>query len=602
VFTFGPYSNLYTQAYHPATYGLALVSGVLLGLGYAALLLMTLKRHNLPWLMAYVGFLLLIDSRDTLFFSYPLLVVLVAYQANLPGTDPGHLDIAGSRCRRLVLPMCIALLGVLPIIKGSFLPMAVAAVLACMLMFWRKPIRSYALLLACLPLVTMALAWRVAGQPVTALPDYFWSMVPVISGYTDAMATYPHGRNWPLLRFALPSMFLAYLGVSALALVATWRNCRTKGLNAAVLIGCLALFLFVAFKAGFVRQDQHVLAAGSALLLAVLALRLFDVGRPGVWIGGVALATWMLIHFIYMPNTLEGSPIYNIYSALSGERWGNKLPEVFARRLQNIRGQYPVAKLQGSTDIYPYDLAALIASNNHWVPRPMLQSYSAYTPTLAKLNEAHLRGGRAPDNVVLRSTNIDKRFPSMEDGLSWPTLFSHYTVTGRDLNYIYLKKQPEPTEWRRQIVQQGQHQTGDTFEVPHTSSLLFAEIDIRHSLLGRIANIVYKTSALDITVDLQSGQSRSYRLVPGMARAGFILSPLVQSNADWIQLARGQMQALDQSVVTRVRITPTEGGTAFWQPQYTLRLTSLTPEHELRTAMARSRAQPSTALAQQGME
>jgi hypothetical protein len=490
-----------------------------------------------------------------------------------------------------------------PSSKRRFAPLAVAAALAGLLLFWRARARGFALLFAGLPLLTTVLAWWAAGQPIAALPDYFRSLVPLVAGYTDAMATYPDGRYWPLLRVALPGMLVAYLVVSAWALLATWRLSRGNGWRTAVLLGCLALFFFIAFKAGFVRQDQHALAAGSAPVLALLALRLFDLAQPGFWVSSVALATWLLTHSIYMPNTLEGTPIYNLSQALRGERVGKHLQAAFDQRLRDIRNQYPMAPLQGSTDIYPYDLAALIASGNRWMPRPMLQSYSAYTPSLARLNEAHLRGPAAPDNVVLRTANIDKRFPNMEDGLSWPTLMSHYAVTGLDPHYIYLKKKPAPTAWQRELLQKGPQHTDRVVDVPRSSGLLFAEIDIRPSLLGRISNVAYKTSLLEITVDLANGQSHSYRLVPSMARAGFILSPLVLSNADWVQLAQGPWQALQASAVKSLRVTPAQGGAAFWQPEYTLRLTAMAVASTSPAPLAKfahSPRQSGTALAQQG--
>lgn len=577
VFTFGPYATLYTQAYHPATYTLALLGGALLGLAFAALLLLAVQRGRRRWLLGFAVFLLLIDSRDTLFFSYPLLLVLVSYRASLPASAPGHLA-PDTTAKRLALFYGVALLGLLPLVKGSFIPLAVAALLAGLWLLRPRAgataVPGAALAFATLPLATLLLAWVGAGQPLAALPDFFSALGPVISGYTDAMATYPDGRHWPLLRFALPASLLAFLAVSAWCLLATWRSGRSQPRETQCLLACLGLFLFVAFKAGFVRQDQHALAAGSALLLAVLLLCLTDVARPGAAVLGVALATWLLTHYIYLPNSLEGSPIRSLWLARSGERMGTALQQAFEQRLQALRSAHPVARLQGRSDIYPYDLAALIASDNAWTPRPVLQSYAVYTPDLAGRNEAHLRGPQAPDHIVLRTAAIDQHFPSLEDGLSWPTLLSHYTLVQQDPHYLYLRRQAQPAALQRRPLLQGRYATGSMVELPASDGLLFAELDLSPSAWGRLANLLFKTSLLEISVELQDGQRRRFRLVPGMARSGFILSPLVQSNADFAQLASGQWQALQGAAVQRLRIRPVEGS-AFWQSHYTLRLTEL---------------------------
>jgi hypothetical protein len=74
-------------------------------------------------------------------------------------------------------------------------------------------------------------------------------------------------------------------------------------------------------------------------------------------------------------------------------------------------------------------------------------------------------------------------------------------------------------------------------------------------------NILFKTSELRIQVFLENGQSKDYRIVPGMAKSGFILSPLVENTKDFETLISKQsLDTLNQ--VKTFTIAPVA---QFWQ-------------------------------------
>ncbi len=591
VFTFGPWSTLYTQAYHPATYAPALGLGVLLGLACAAMLRWAVPTGRRLWLLAFAGLLLVLDSRDALFFFYPLLVVLLAWQLTRAGTGEGagagagasasagqgtdgRLAITGPAARASAAGA--ALLGVLPLVKASFVPLAVAsAALACAL-FWQAGHRRLAGVLVLLPLACMALAWRLAGQPLEALPGYFVAMGPIVSAFAEAMAWYPPTSNWRVMQVGVPGMVAAYVLVGAALLAALWQyRGRTPAPRLALLLAGVALYLFIAFKASFVRFDGHALTAGSALLLLMLALRAFDLARLRHWVLVLGVGSWAFAHAVYVGAHLDDVPLVSLVSALSTWRNGASLQSGFALALQRIQATAQVQKMPGSTDIYPHDLSALIASGNAWAPRPVPQSYSAYTPALAALNQAHLQGAQAPESVVFRMGPIDARYPTLEDGPSWPLLLAHYSLASQDGHYVYLQRQALAHTVQRKLLLQTVQRAGQVVELPPTERLLFAQIDIQPTLLGRVLSALYKPGALYLFVDLRNGQSQRFRLVPGMARAGFVLSPLVQTNADFVQLLQSGPGALQQRQVRRLRIGAADGASLSWQADFGLSLWAL---------------------------
>jgi hypothetical protein len=71
------------------------------------------------------------------------------------------------------------------------------------------------------------------------------------------------------------------------------------------------------------------------------------------------------------------------------------------------------------------------------------------------------------------------------------------------------------------------------------SEPLFVSIDLRPTLLGGLAELVLKPPPLRLAVTLQSGEERLYGLVPGIARVGFVASPLIATPKDFVALAEG---------------------------------------------------------------
>jgi len=48
---------------------------------------------------------------------------------------------------------------------------------------------------------------------------------------------------------------------------------------------------------------------------------------------------------------------------------------------------------------------------------------------------------------------------------------------------------------------------------------------------------LYKPPALQLTVSLQDGRQLVFQVIPGMARSGFLLSPLIKNNRSFVSLA-----------------------------------------------------------------
>jgi hypothetical protein len=241
--------------------------------------------------------------------------------------------------------------------------------------------------------------------------------------------------------------------------------------------------------------------------------------------------------------------------------------------MEEIRIAYPLPDFQGSGDVYTYETSVLLASNNEWNPRPVFQSYTAYTPVLARLNEQHLRGPDAPDWVLIDLQTIEGRLPSLDDGASWPALFDNYSFVSYDGHYVLMRRGPViQAQSNYSQIHTEACRTGQTFSLPQADGLLFAEVDLKPTLLGRLLLAFFNPPQLHIVIGLASGKTEHYRVTSNMMETGFLLSPFISNTKDFAVLVDGRKNPEEEEKVKTISIAPAYGGSLFWSGTYALTL------------------------------
>lgn len=190
------------------------------------------------------------------------------------------------------------------------------------------------------------------------------------------------------------------------------------------------------------------MTAGTSILLAsaILAFRLYK--RSLLFVLSVSLVTWISIdsrHLALSAAALLDDAVSPYFSAWAGAQArladSQALRRDFDAALAKIRAQHALPLREGTADIYSHEQSDLIASGNRWNPRPVLQSYSAYTPALAWANRDHLQGPAAPDTIFFRAETIDGRLPALDDGPSWFALLEHYRPENLQGGFLSLRKE-----------------------------------------------------------------------------------------------------------------------------------------------------------------
>lgn len=570
IFSFGPYAAIYTKVYHPGTDSIILTGGLLIGLCSAVLLLLLTRGTSSVWTLIFCAIVIsIIYVRDPLFFSYPLLLALVIYRVTLPEDNKYAIFLPK---KMEILFACLLLpLGLLSLIKVSYLIISVLISVLSFAIFWRIGKRSLAYYSLAFPLVSAIFFWLLSGQSVLDIPHYLVNTKQIISGYTEAMAA--KGKTLEIAYYLIAAVGVLYI-------ISTLKN--TPKYSKVFLFTAIASILFLAFKGSFVRHDIHAIIASTMILIIAILLKHAVEHRYMNLIIILCFISWF-----YTDNRHVSTSTTRIYTSLkdfyknakNGINDRRSKDDIFLTRFDeknlNIKNEHLIPLLDGTTDIYSYNQSHLIASGNEWSPRPIFQSYSVYTPKLARINEAHLYSPRAPDNIIFKVEPIDRRLPALEDGRSWPAIIYNYSPVSVDNGFLFLKKKgPTNATAGLSDIYDNEHQLGSNVLIPETNSAIFAEIDIQQTLIGHLLSFLLKPQGLSITLEMLSGQHVTYTMISTMAKSGFIISPFISDTNDFIYMFN-QNQLPNRKYVKSIRIFPANGDSIFWKDTFSVKFSQL---------------------------
>lgn len=271
--------------------------------------------------------------------------------------------------------------------------------------------------------------WLVVGEPLSALPDYARGSYEITAGYSAAMSTTQRGLGWTVaaaIIFGLLGAWLAWTTSVAFT--------RRRRLAVVVL---WAVFWFSAFKEGFVRQDAaHVPIFMAAMVGGVFAFRL---QRRVIGLGVACLAlgvcSWMGVLGVGVAQVFHpGSSISALRSDVTQILDSSDRAKLLAKSTASVltAGKLPrgsVRLLRGHTvAIYPDQIALVWAYRLDWRPLPVLQSYSAYTPWLDRLDANYLASSYGPQRIIIQAgtSDVDDRFLSFDEPYATMAIFCRY--------------------------------------------------------------------------------------------------------------------------------------------------------------------------------
>ncbi len=497
------------------------------------------------------------------------LLVLCSTRSLIPMPDAFYLYalwIAGAvllrRWRDSSPALAIGILAAFALVKFTLLLAAGGVVFVAVLQLAVRRQWRFALMLVGAFLAIWLVGWVGARQSITDIPAFLSGSWQVASSYTAAMARelyHPIRLVWAsgaaalLLLLAMGSRYqpkwpLLLLTVGLLALV--WRHSVSRPdmqhlSNVFVWIALVAASWPTGFKASFAVMAAAILGWASSYSIGFVgALKMEDVRTCMV----------RTSHAMIAPVAAYQSWCRDF--AISLPRMPN---------LQRIVGDQVV-------DVHGYNQKAAILGGFNFAPRPIPQSYSAYSPALAERNLGWL-ARTAPRFSLVQMATIDDRVPTLDDGPALAWLLQNDRPRAAEGGFLLLERAAEQRPTRESRTNAALRM-GEWFELPaNVNGLTYLRLYPVPTMGCRMLQGIVPMPTLRVDVRDVDGRIEHYRLPWPMASAGFLVQPFVRSNDD---LWTWYYDRTAFSGITAIRLTSPETG--WFEPELKAGLTLTSKE------------------------
>jgi len=571
VFTYGPLGFLLPNPFESESFVFSIAANTVLTLAFAQGLVAILPRRA-PWwsvaLFLLVAFPAAKMGRAAYTFFGPLAALL--YFQRLTDVRPW---------RPLILAAAAGVFAMV-YVSSSVLSLAILVLLDLSRLTRRRwPIFVPVFVVAA------AGAYLAAGQDGTHLARFVRGSIELISGYASAMSFV--GNRLELAAF--PPVSAAVLASILWSELTRLRRGGNRS-DALLLVAALGIAWFVAFKTGFVRHDFHSIAAWQTLAMiatAYAAMRWHDPSSEYVrWplislsIAACAVSVFAAEQQVriasvarYANVVLVQQPLLALENArhavLEPRHWRQELLEQRMRALAGIRAAMPLPSVDGTVDVIPSIQSAVFAHGLSYRPRPVFQGYAAYTPWLSELNRAHYRSAAAAEYLFFRPEPLGDWYPMMDQGAAVNELLTFYDPVELEHDLLVLRRRAEPLKVATTNERKSTATFGQWISLESVDGLVMLSAAFSPNFLGRLAAFLFRPPILTLTVRLVNGSEQQFRIVEGMARSGFVLSPLIANPQNFAAAATGRWDAVEHLRVVAFQIdTLAESASRFYDRSF----------------------------------
>lgn len=408
--------------------------------------------------------------------------------------------------------------------------------------------------LCILPLSIVTLFLASTGS-LSGLAAYFGTGWEIVSGYSEAMEL--PGPLWQV------TLACATIAATFLVLLVA-ADLRSLWPGAAPAL----IAAFFVFKHAMVRQGPghappfHIKFAVALLFLLVCARAARDrrlIVTMQLFSAVMAYAISIEAYPGFDSDIKARLELRQTYSVLAAYwRWPSTWAGVGAANLRNrskLRLPDGVHRLIGNAtvDAIPSDVDVVEANGWDWRPRPVFQSYSAYTPALDRIDAAHLESNRAADFAILNFGAIDYRHPFLETPLSWRALLDRYDLKLTTADWFLL--QHRHTSRYEPLAPLGSTAArwDEDVLVPQVDGMLVMGPRLRPSLSGKLSALLFRSAAVFAEVTYRSGQKLRWRCVPRNLAEGFLIRPFPRELQDLRPLFAGDAASNSAGQILSIR-------------------------------------------------
>lgn len=402
--------------------------------------------------------------------------------------------------------------------------------------------------------------WTAAGQSLAGLPAFVRFGLNMSAGYSQAMAI---EESWPVfvLGAALAALWAFWIG--------TWWWPRRRSPDTWAVAAVLALGVFMSWRHGFTRADGHVLIFFVFSVFLATAMPALARGDARKWPLAVVIAltlaeVWLVAPVFLQTPTWARDRLTDSVRRLTGQvAWR----EALEAQTEESRRAWQFPKTAGvvgdaTIDFIDFGQGVLFLNRLQYHPRPVPQSYAAFTPPLLRENLAFIESERAPQFLLL-GLGVGTDYLGQTDSLLMAELPRRYEPVLIEHNHTLLRRravQPPPGSMVLTPLLSTRVGPGEMIELPDVPGhALWMDVRSTLSPFGRLRSILYKPPTLFLTAENETERG-TLRIIPGISEAGFVVQPFLADGRDLDAYLRGE----GVRRASRVQLDVLPGQSRYW--------------------------------------
>jgi hypothetical protein len=530
--TYGPLGYLVPEIYDGTFFNRKLIWELLSKLVITGVVIWLARHLAILNRVLFLSFIWILSPRFGNSYPEVLFYFVIAGAGLILSRDDGwrHYFVAPL----LVFLACVSL------IKFTLLVYSLAVIVFLSVHWAFKKNWRMCILLPSAYAVLLLLAWSITGQNWVSFPAWVVISAEIASGYQQCMGVDSAPGILPLA-IAVASIAISLIGVSVY-------NHRRSLPSCLPVLG-LAAGYWISWKHGLIRADDHVNLFFGFCLLSFSCFPAFANRPPsGVRLRQFlsAVGSVLCLAGLYVQNSAspKEGPTYSISHFVATARnlifltsYRTEMNASLSRQKQRFECPRIKAEVGESTvDVFGHYQGIALLNDLNYHPRPVFQSYNAYTPFLIRTNADFYRSEAAPSFVISTLHSIDSRLPTLDDSEALRVLLLDYELVLQEKGFLLWRRSVLPRAAIEEVTELETREIAFGQGVPLAEGNVWCVIDIKESTLGKLRSFFYKPPILFISVTDQDDRSTVYRILPSIARCGFILDPYLQSQTDIIGL------------------------------------------------------------------
>ena len=329
----------------------------------------------------------------------------------------------------------------------------------------------------------------------------------ISSGYIYAMSFTPNNYIWVVFGYIFAliySVLFIYYYIK-------------KNNNFYIMLIISPLF-YIAYKHAFVRHTWIFIYSFSFIIF-ILLLNLINRKTK---LKDFLIMSFIIIFILYRINPIKicNFIIFNkakdisktlniVFNYKSMDSYGDILTQLPKEMLNEIGND--------TVTIYPWKISYIAKNNINFIPMPIFQAYSAYTPYLDNLNASFFDNDNSPKYIVFEWQSIDGRLPLTDTPKTFRNIYNNYYIYDiYDGKYILLKQRDNKLDNSTVL-------SNFTKNI-NIKNMVILKANMKLNFIGKIAKLIYQIPEVTANIETENGNKYGFRILLEQLNNGMIIN------------------------------------------------------------------------------